>query len=222
VSGLFSSKPFDVRAERTYYGTAPEQLRDFRVLEPFYRAFLGEYRQAFDGRRVLDLGAGECLHGMFVCTTCRPAVYVNLDLFSDRMRLAATSFGAPRMRFVVGDSFKLPVATSSVDVVWASGTLFRLQPLAVVAREIHRVLGPGGVYLGTESNFWNPLVLATFVTRRPRNANDRALWPSRLHATFQRAGFTVQMRFFWRKLPWLAHSIASPSVGMIATKLLTN
>lgn len=213
---------FDPAAEREYYRNAPTHVRDPEILRPMYAHFLSDIGSWFHDKRVLDLGAGECLHGMFVCGECNPRLYVNLDLFHDRMALAITAATARPMRFVVGDCFQMPVRTGSLDVVWCAFVLLRLRPLDAVVAEIARVLGPGGRFVGVESNFWNPLVAARILRRRPGhqqwNRNDGYLSPRKLRAAFERHGFDVRLRFFWRRLAWLRNPIASPTLGIIATK----
>lgn len=213
---------FDRRAEREYYKSPPTVLRDFRFLEPQYRNFLRDCRAVFDGKVVVDVGAGECLHGMFAAATCEPRLYLNVDLFADRMLLASRSRPSPVMRFAVGDIFRLPVRTGAADVVWTSLLMFRLGPLDPVVAEINRVLRPDGCFIGVEANFWNPLVALRILGRRPGhphwNVNDGYLSPRHVRTAFEKRGFDVELRFFWRKLRWLRHPILSPTLGVIARR----
>jgi SAM-dependent methyltransferase len=216
------SERFDAAAERDYYRNAPTHVRDPEILRPMYANFLGDVGGWFDDKRVLDLGAGECLHGMFVCAACKPRLYVNLDLFHDRMALASAGQPAAPMRFVVGNCFQLPVGSGRIDVVWSAFVLLRLRPLEAVIAEIARVLGPGGRFIGAESNFWNPAVAARILRRRPGhpdwNRNDGYLSPRMLRRTFERNGFDVRLHFFWRRLGWVRNPIVSPTLGVVATK----
>lgn len=213
-----SQKAFDYQAERQYYGKHAVVLQDFSYIEPYFRTFLGDYCAYFDGKRVLDIGAGECVHGRQVCTACNPQLYVNLDLFSVRMLPVAQHNVLKQMHFISGDCFSLPFHDKSFDVVWGNGILFRLRPLDKVVAEISRVLRPGGAYLGMEPNFVNPLVFFKFMLTSRDNNNDGALLHGTTKNAFGRAGLKLEFKFFWKKLPWLRNSVLSTSMGLIAHK----
>lgn len=214
-----STEDFDYKAERQYYACAPTELHDPHYLDPYYRVFLGEYRSYFDDRCVLDIGAGECLHGYLISEMCKPQCYVNFDLFRDRMQMAFQHNPYERMYFIVGNCFSLPLKASSFEVVWGNGILFRLRPLEKVIVEIGRVLRSGGVYLGVEPNFVNPLVLLRFMLMTRVNRNDGMLSHGEVRKAFSLAGFDLELRFFWKRLPWLRHPFFSTSMGLIAQKL---
>lgn len=216
------AQTFDAAAERSYYREAPHAVRDFAFLAPTYRGVVGDTATAFRGKRVVDVGAGECLHGMFVCSAGAPRLYVNVDLFQDRMSRAAADGRFSVMRFAVGDSFALPLRAGAFDVVWSSFVLLRLRPIDAVVEEIARVLADGGRFIGVESNFWNPLVAVRIMRRKPGhpswNPNDGYLSPRAIRRAFERRGFDVELKFFWRRLPWLRHRLLSPTLGVIATR----
>jgi len=207
---------FDYEAERAYYAQAPSQLRGYMWLEAYYQALSADYSFFFYNRRVLDMGAGECLHGIFVCSQCHPTAYVNLDLFADRMQLAASKNRFSAMSFVSGDCFRLPFAKASFDTVWASGVLVRLRPLDEVAPEIKRVLSPGGIFLGIEPNFQSVFVMLK--RARTGNKNDWKIQPRDIYEAFSGVGMAVEFKFFWRRIPWLKHPLLSPTLGIIARR----
>ncbi len=209
---------FDYRAEREYYAGSPPRTYDFTYLDPYYRLFLGDYARYFEGRRVLDLGAGECLHGQMVCAVSSPRLYVNFDIFADRLAPGAARNRLSRVRFVAGDAFVLPFRDEALDIVWGSGVLFRFRPLERVAAEISRVLRHGGLYLGTEPNFANPGVLLRFLLMRPGNRNDGWLRHRALRAAFTRYGLRPELRFFWVRAPRVRHPVLSATLGVIGYK----
>jgi len=214
-----SSAAFDAAAERQYYSSG-RTVSDgrFGYLDVYYRALLGNYPRFFEGRRVLDLGAGECLHGQMVCAVATPALYVNFDLIAARFATAVAGEQGSGVRFVVGDAFALPFSGEAFDVVWGSGVLFRFRPLHRAAAEIARVLTPGGVYLGIEPNFANPAVLWRFMVMRSGDRNDGRLSHRAVRAAFAAQGVRPELRFFWVRLPWLCHRLLSPTLGVIARK----
>ncbi len=214
-----SSTAFDSTAEQQYYsGSRTTSDGRFGYLDAYYRSFLGEYARYFDGRRILDLGAGECLHGQMVCAAATPRLYLNFDLILDRLAPAVTRARSSPVRFVVGDAFALPFAAASFDVVWGSGVLFRFRPLERALAEISRVLAPAGFYLGIEPNFANPAVLLRFLLMASGDRNDGRLRHRALRVALSTVGLRPQLRFFWVRAPWLRHPILSPTLGVIGRK----
>lgn len=102
---------------------------------------LGDVR----GRRVLDLGCGSGMNSLLLAH--RGAVAVGLDISVALLRLARQRFavnGAPQpARFLVGSAHGFPFADESIDAVLGIAILHHLD-LDLVAREVHRVLRPGG------------------------------------------------------------------------------
>lgn len=213
-----SSRSFDYQAERNYYAASTTRIQDIQYLDAYYRLFLGDYAGYFDGKRVLDLGAGECLHGQMVCSSSTPRLYVNSDLITNRLAPAASINIYPPVRFVVGDAFALPFQNETLDVVWGSGILFRFRPLDLVVREVSRVLRPGGCYLGIEPNFANPAVLLRFLLMRSGDRNDGRLRHQSLRASFAGVGLRPELRHFWVRMPRLRSPIMSPTLGIIGYK----
>lgn len=214
-----SSTAFDYGAERQYYsGSRTTSDGRFGYLDAYYRSFLGEYARYFDGRRILDLGAGECLHGQMVCAAAAPRLYVNFDLILHRIEPAVARARPSSVRFVVGDAFALPFAAATFDVVWGSGVLFRFRPLERAAGEISRVLAPAGLYLGIEPNFANPAVLLRFLLMKLGDRNDGLLRHRALRTALSAAGLRPQLRFFSVRAPWLHHAVLSPTLGVIGRK----
>lgn len=217
-----STRAFDYAAERAYYNEPPSLLRDYQWLEGHFLAFGPEYRRFFHGKRVLDCGAGECLHGRFVTARCSPALYVNVDLFPDRMRLASRQCSGKPLAYVAGDSFALPFRNSTFDIVFVNGVLFRFHPLSAVVSEIARVLVPSGVFLGLEPNFVSPVMEVRRAMMRRRNRNDSRLLPGNIRAAFAEQGFSCKTAFYWRRFPTLrAQTLAalvSPTISIVARR----
>ena len=214
-----STKAFDFQAERSYYSNPPTTVSDFNYLEPYYRALLGNYHSYFTDKSILDIGAGECLHGYFISTVCNPKSYVNLDLFKDRIEIAYKKNPFNQMQFAVGDCFSLPFNNASFDVVWGNGILFRLRPLERVVSEINRVLVTNGFYLGIEPNLLNPALLFKFMSLRRQNRNDGILTHRKVKEIFLGSGLNLELKFFWRRLPLLKNPFLSVSMGLIARKI---
>jgi SAM-dependent methyltransferase len=97
------------------------------------------------GQRVVDFGCGSGANSVHLAL--RGAALAGLDISESLIRLARERLEANGVertsRFVVGSAHDTPFADDSVDVVFGIAILHHLD-LALVAREVHRILKPGG------------------------------------------------------------------------------
>jgi ubiquinone/menaquinone biosynthesis C-methylase UbiE len=104
-------------------------------------ALLGDVR----GRTVLDFGCGSGQNSLLLAR--RGARVVGVDISASLIALAERRLHANGVggtaKFVVGSAHDLPVRSNSVDVVFGIAILHHLD-LAACAREVQRVLKPGG------------------------------------------------------------------------------
>jgi SAM-dependent methyltransferase len=128
---------------------------------------LGEVR----GKRVLDFGCG---HGMAAVVLARRGADVTaFDLSPGYVREAVERAAANQVRVTcrVADGEHLPFPSHSFDAVWGNAILHHLD-LVKAARELARVLRPGG--LGVFCEPWGGNPLLEFVRRRlPYPRKDR-------------------------------------------------
>jgi SAM-dependent methyltransferase len=89
----------------------------------------------------------------------RGAVVTAVDLSPGYLREARDRAAANRVgvAFVQADGDRLPFAAGSFERVWGNAVLHHLD-LATAAREVHRVLAPGGVAVFCEPWGENPLL----------------------------------------------------------------
>ncbi|MEM3433095.1 MAG: class I SAM-dependent methyltransferase, partial [Candidatus Methanomethyliaceae archaeon] len=144
----------------------------------------------YDGKFVLDIGAGECLMTFVIAEMGHPNMVVALELILHRM-LAASKVKMSGLVLVCGDCLNLPFSDCSFDIVVGNGILHHL-PIDDATAEIARVLKPGGLFLGREPNFLNPFV-RRIVLGRHRSPNERALMPSEIKAAFARRGLAIRL-----------------------------
>jgi SAM-dependent methyltransferase len=115
------------------------------------------------GRRVLDFGCG---HGMAGVVLARRGARVTaFDLSAGYLaeaRRRAEANGV-RLDLVQADGERLPFAAQSFDAIWGNAVLHHLD-LARAARELHRVLRPGGVAVFCEP--WGENALLEWARRR--------------------------------------------------------
>jgi ubiquinone/menaquinone biosynthesis C-methylase UbiE len=109
------------------------------------------------GKRVLDFGCG---HGMAAVVLSRHAARVTaFDLspgYLDEAQRRARANGVA-VDFVQADGARLPFADGSFDAIWGNAILHHLD-LEIAARELYRVLQPGGVAVFCEPWGDNPLL----------------------------------------------------------------
>lgn len=106
---------------------------------------------------VLDFGCG---HGMAAVVLARNGARVTaLDLSPGYLTEAysRTRANGLRIDFVQADGERLPFAAASFDRVWGNAILHHLD-LSVAARELRRVLRPGGVAVFCEPWGENPFL----------------------------------------------------------------
>jgi SAM-dependent methyltransferase len=138
----------------------PEQLcfasEEYLDHEPWVRPALAKLGPV-SGKRVLDFGCG---HGMASTVLAREgAEVIAFDLsagFVEEADVRATANEAA-IQSVVADGARLPFRDACFDAIWGVAILHHI-PLAQGAREIHRVLKPGGVAVFCEPWGGNPIL----------------------------------------------------------------
>jgi SAM-dependent methyltransferase len=116
-----------------------------------------ERLQPVAGQRVLDFGCG---HGMAGVVLARfGAEVTSLDISRGYLLEAGRRAQANKVEIalVQADGARLPFAESSFDRIWGNAILHHLD-MGQAAREIHRVLRPGGVAVFCEPWGENPLL----------------------------------------------------------------
>ncbi|MGO4171798.1 class I SAM-dependent methyltransferase [Bosea sp. TAF32] len=114
------------------------------------RPFIGLYAQAvdglpLDGAHVLEIGSGRGGGARYVARYHAPASVTGIDYSPATVQLARRLNGdVANLTFEVGDSEKLPFADASIDVVVNIESSHCYGDVAAFAREVERVLAPGG------------------------------------------------------------------------------
>lgn len=97
------------------------------------------------GKRVVDFGCGSGANSIHIAL--RGAALAAVDISESLIRLGRQRLAVNGVentaRFVVGSAHDLPFEDGSVDVVFGIAILHHLD-LQLVAREVHRILKPGG------------------------------------------------------------------------------
>ena len=208
-------RSFSYEAEKDFYTRRwPQAAKPYRHLEPYLRCWL-DPEVVYGGKRVLDIGAGECTYTRLIADRFGPRVIVACELFRERMLPAFQENRNPHLKSVAGNCFHLPFRNHSFDVVFASLVLSQFPSLKDAVFEIQRVLKPGGLFVGWDPNPFNPVMLYRFFLR-PCSANQYLFWPHKIRPVFEASGFTTTTRFFYAKLPWTRNRFLGTCIGILA------
>jgi ubiquinone/menaquinone biosynthesis C-methylase UbiE len=204
--------------EKDYYARAwPTHALPYRHLEPYLRSWLLKPSELFDQKTVVDIGAGEATYTRLIGEIFTPKVVLGCELFAERMLPAARANQNPNVLFITGDAFHLPIKESSVDTVFGSLVLHQLPDLACALGEVSRVLRVGGCYVGIESNPYNPVILYRYL-RGSHSRNQYLLTESDVRQSFEAAGFSVSVRYFFARRPALRGRLLGTCMGILARK----
>lgn len=209
------SASFSFEAEKQYYSQRwPKEAMPYLHLERNVRCWL-DPEAVFGGKRILDIGAGECTYTRLIADRFGPSGIVACELFRERMLPSFRANRNPSLKAVAGDCFQLPFRNHSFDVAFASLVLSQLPALESAIAEIKRVLKPGGVFVGCEPNPFHPVILYRYLVK-PHSANQFIFWPHKIRSIFKSAGFLATTHFFYAKLPWTRSRFLGTCIGMIA------
>jgi len=140
---------------------------------------------------VADLGCGS---GAFT-TLLADYGYrcVGMDLSEALLQRGHEYF--PGVQFVAGDVEALPFPTSTLDGVMLSGLIHHFPDPSACAREVFRVLKPGGQFFAFDPNRMNPFMYlyrdrsSPFYSNVGVTANERPILASQVADIFRAAGF---------------------------------
>jgi ubiquinone/menaquinone biosynthesis C-methylase UbiE len=159
-------------------------------------------------KSILDVGCGSGTYlRRFIDYGARPGNLSGIDLVPDRIELARTL--NPAIHWSQGSAHELPYETATFDLVTSFVMFTSILDQALrkqIAREMWRVLKPGGL-----------IVCHDFVYNNPRNAAVRGFAVPQLREVFSRPGARFRVRRIFLAPPlarvvaprsrWLADSL---------------
>jgi SAM-dependent methyltransferase len=159
------------------------------------------------GTRLLDLGAGT---GMWA--RAFTDWYDNIDVIAVEPAEAMRA-RCPHPQVLAGDAAHIPLAAGSVDAAWLSTVVHHVSNLPAAARELRRVVRPGGPVL-IRSAFAGRHHAITLFRFFPEAIRVLDTYPSvdEVAAAFAAAGFTVVS---FEQVPQTTAS----SLGEVAVKI---
>lgn len=149
------------------------------------------------GARVADLGCGS---GTFT-GLLREAGYnpVGLDISPKLIALGKRKY--PGLALVEGDAENLPFAAESLDGVLLSGLVHHFPDPRRLAKEVFRVLKPGGRFLAFDPNRMNPFMwlyrdrASPFYSSAGVTENERPVLGWQMARVFRDEGFRIQIDY---------------------------
>jgi len=210
-------KAFSYEAEEGYYSRQwPTHAKPYLHLEAHLRSWLDPER-VFRGKRILDVGAGECTYTRVIADRFEPERIVACELFAERMLPAFRDNRDLQWDAVSGDCFRLPFLPNTFDVIFASLLLHQLPNLGRAVAEFSRLLKPRGIFVGFEPNPFHPVILYHYLTK-PHSANQYLFWPHKVCPIFESHGFAPKKRYFYARMPWIRNRLLGTCIGLFAQK----
>lgn len=131
-------------------------FRSDRYLDVYFDCL----KSALPGQHViLHLGAGEDRCGIYKLVRSMPGEIrmISLDIDSENLKRN------PNPNRIVADAVRMPLETSSIDIITCEHLFEHLENPIAVMRECSRVLKPGGKLIFTAPNKWSYIGIATMI-----------------------------------------------------------
>jgi SAM-dependent methyltransferase len=158
------------------------------------------------GTRVLDVGCGE---GATLLHLGAPTGAVGVDLFEDKLRFARERL--PECKFVVASGLSLPFEDGAFDHVLVRDVIHHVEDAPAFARELGRVLAPGGRIDVLEPCRYNPLIALHALTTKVERGELRSTMPF-LARLFEDAGFVITSKERLQPMP-IHRLVFHPKLG---------
>ncbi len=142
---------------------------------------------------VADIGCGSGVFSQLLRESNVKAI--GLDLSYPLLVVGRRKY--PGASFVVGDAECLPLPTGKADGVLLSGIIHHLPEPSQCAREVFRILKPGGAFIAFDPNRHNLFMYlyrdrsSPFYSSTGVTPNERPVVPKQVRAIFADAGFQV-------------------------------
>lgn len=147
--------------------------------------------------RIADLGCGS---GVFSSILVEKGfLCVGVDIAHGLTVLGRTLH--PDVTFINGDIEALPLAPCSLDGVMLSAVIHHLPDPSTCAKEVYRVLKPGGVFVAFDPNRLNPFMYlyrdrtSPFYSKKGVTENERPVLAWEVRRVFSEAGFEVRTTY---------------------------
>lgn len=169
------------------------QMKYYWAVEDGAERFAALVAELAAGADVLEYGCGLGSRGAEFAPIAKS--FHAIDISEAAIRQVGATVTAPNVHFEVMDAMKLEYPAGSFDLVYGSGIVHHLDT-EVSAREVSRVLRPGGTALFWEPMGYNPLINAyRAMTPSARTVDEHPLLV-RDFALMRRHFSTVEQTYF--------------------------
>ena len=100
-------------------------------------------------KQVVDIGCGQGICSTFIDSKIN---YVGVDLSEELIARAGKLYQAPNRKFLVGNAYNIPLDDSSSEAAISIWVWSHLADLEKAAKEMYRILKPGGKFLIITAN----------------------------------------------------------------------
>lgn len=169
------------------------QLKYYWAVARGAEFYAGKVKELAKGADILEYGCGAEPHGVGLLDIAK-SVH-GIDISEEGIKTATRDYGAPNLELSVMDAMNMDFPDASFDLVFGSGIVHHLDT-AASAREISRVLRPGG-----RAVFWEPLGLNPlingyrFLTPSARTPDEHPFLPRDIRI-FRDNFSSVDVEFF--------------------------
>jgi ubiquinone/menaquinone biosynthesis C-methylase UbiE len=186
----------DKNAEQAYYDDLFSRRKRFDQFQnAIYERLATEARSRTDGAMALDIGCGAGNQSLCLIQEGFSVISADLSMEAVKVTKATLTEAGKNAQVINADAESIPLPDNSIDACICGLLLHHFKDLDNVAREIQRVVRPGGIVVAIDANAHNPFVwMFLNVVHRLRplphlTPNQRALWAREIKRTFGLHGF---------------------------------
>jgi len=101
-------------------------------------------------KKIVEVGSGRGGGLAYVCRKFCPGSSTGIDIEKSAVAFSNKRFGNDKLQYIVGNAVRLPLADEYCDIVMNVESSHRYNSMSSFAREVHRILKPGGWLLFTD------------------------------------------------------------------------
>lgn len=188
---------------------------DQLLSEPWYQTVMS-LLEDLNGKSVLEIGCGRGDFSIWLAGKYPQALITGTDFSAAAIDIAKGKSGTTGkgLTFQVENAEKLSFADNTFDYILSCETMEHVFNPDLMAKEMFRVLKPGGKFILTTENYFNGMIIAwikTWITDKPFDSgsgvqpHENFFIFSKVKGYFKKAGFkivhTESNHFQWLLLP---------------------
>lgn len=214
---------FDITAEQQYYDSGPKDYYESpaALIENLMKLTIGDnWTDLLSGKKVLELGAGECSYVSYIISKSKPASYIASDVFDFRYKHAQSNLKNrfSCLQFQTIDATDINLDDNSVDLILGFGIYHHIPDLLDAFKEAWRILKPNGMLAIRDPYRSNPLIYLKHKIHK-YSKNEKPLILNATKKKLEMADFQIEkISRFWLRFPMLPGGIWSTNIGIVARK----